>query len=81
MCPVVHSFSQLVQEMINSEKEYVKDVEFVSSHHLKQMEREDVPPETASQKEAIFRNIDDIKAFHSRLLDMHYILHHREDYN
>ncbi|XP_041965151.1 obscurin isoform X14 [Alosa sapidissima] len=56
---------QLIQEMINSEAEYVKEMEFVSSHHLKQMESEEIPPEIASQKETIFRNIDDIKAFHS----------------
>ncbi|XP_062373266.1 obscurin isoform X2 [Sardina pilchardus] len=56
---------QLIQEMINSEAEYVKEMEFVSSHHLKQMESEEVPPEMASQKDTIFRNIDDIKAFHS----------------
>ncbi|XP_048102109.1 obscurin isoform X12 [Alosa alosa] len=56
---------QLIQEMINSEAEYVKEMEFVSSHHLKQMESEEIPPEIASQKETIFRNIDDIKDFHS----------------
>lgn len=57
--------------MIDSEAKYVKEMEFVTSHHLKQMESEEVPPEILSQKDTIFRNIGDIKALHSRFVDMH----------
>ncbi|XP_039458409.1 obscurin [Oreochromis aureus] len=57
---------QLIQELINGESEFVKEVEFFTSHHLKHADSSDAPPDVTSQKEAIFRNIDDIKSFHSK---------------
>ncbi|XP_052332723.1 obscurin-like isoform X11 [Oncorhynchus keta] len=56
---------QLIQDMINSEAEFVKEMDFFTSHHIKQVESPDTPPDITSQKEAIFRNINEIKAFHS----------------
>ncbi|XP_063074266.1 obscurin isoform X13 [Engraulis encrasicolus] len=56
---------QLIQEMINTEAEYVKDMDVISANHLKKMECGDVPPDVSNQKETIFRNIDDLSAFHS----------------
>ncbi|XP_062259642.1 obscurin isoform X11 [Platichthys flesus] len=57
---------QLIQEMINGESEFVKEVDFFTSHHMKHADIPDAPPDVNSQKETIFRNIDDIKSFHSR---------------
>nr|XP_024661628.1 obscurin isoform X12 [Maylandia zebra] len=57
---------QLIQELINGESEFVKEVEFFTSHHLKHADSSDAPPDVTSQKEAIFRNIDDIKSFHNK---------------
>ncbi|XP_073720238.1 obscurin isoform X44 [Misgurnus anguillicaudatus] len=59
---------QLIQELINTESEFLKEVEFFTSHHLKHVEEESAPPHIASQKETIFRNINDLKAFHSSSL-------------
>nr|XP_023671298.1 obscurin [Paramormyrops kingsleyae] len=57
---------QLIQEIITSEEEFVKEMEFFTSHHLKHLETStDVPASVSSQKEAIFRNIKDIDSFHS----------------
>ncbi|KAK6310836.1 hypothetical protein J4Q44_G00188910 [Coregonus suidteri] len=56
---------QLIQDMINSEAEFVKEMDFFTSHHVKQVESPDAPSDVTSQKEAIFRNINEIKAFHS----------------
>eukprot|EP00063_Salmo_salar_P021265 XP_013996100.1 PREDICTED: obscurin isoform X27 [Salmo salar] len=56
---------QLIQDMINSEAEFVKEMDFFTSHHVKQVESPDAPSDITSQKEAIFRNINEIKAFHS----------------
>lgn len=58
--------SQLVQELINTETEFLKEIEFVTSHHLKRVDEESTPPDIASQKETIFRNMSDLKSFHSR---------------
>ncbi|XP_064869572.1 obscurin-like isoform X6 [Oncorhynchus nerka] len=57
---------QLIQDMINSEAEFVKEMDFFTSHHIKQVESPDTPSDITSQKEAIFRNINEIKAFHSQ---------------
>ncbi|XP_041848261.1 obscurin-like [Melanotaenia boesemani] len=57
---------QLIQDLINGESEFVKEVNFFTSHHLKHADCPDVPPDVSGQKEVIFRNIDDIKSFHSK---------------
>ncbi|XP_030258917.1 obscurin isoform X11 [Sparus aurata] len=57
---------QLIHDLINGESEFVKEVDFFTSHHLKHADVPDAPPEVSSQKDAIFRNIDDIKSFHSK---------------
>ncbi|KAK3571997.1 hypothetical protein QTP86_021336 [Hemibagrus guttatus] len=56
---------QLIQELITSEKEFVKELDFVTSHHLKHIDEESTPPEIRTHKSAIFRNINDISSFHS----------------
>ncbi|XP_068459615.1 obscurin isoform X1 [Clinocottus analis] len=57
---------QLIQDLINGESEFVKEIDFFTSHHLKHADGPDAPPDISSQKEAIFRNIDEIKSFHSK---------------
>lgn len=58
--------SQLIQELITSEKEFIKEMDFVTSHHLKHIDQESTLPEIRRHKETIFRNISDISTFHSR---------------
>jgi len=60
----------MIQDLINSEAEFVKEMEFFTSHHVCHGDH----PDVATQKEVIFRNIGDIKAFHggwvhTRVLD------------
>ncbi|XP_030218591.1 obscurin isoform X3 [Gadus morhua] len=55
---------QLIQDLVSSEAEFVKDMEFFTSHHVKHGSHPDAPADVSAQKEAIFRNIEDIKAFH-----------------
>ncbi|XP_058481105.1 obscurin [Solea solea] len=57
---------QLIQELMNGESEFVKEMNFFTSHHMKHADSPDTPPDVSSQKETIFRNIDDIKSFHSK---------------
>ncbi|XP_078120450.1 LOW QUALITY PROTEIN: obscurin [Sander vitreus] len=57
---------QLIQDLINGESQFVKEVDFFTSHHMKHADSPDAPPDVSSQKEAIFRNIDNIKSFHSK---------------
>ncbi|CAL8345067.1 unnamed protein product [Merluccius merluccius] len=57
---------QMIQELINSETEFVKEMEFFTSHHVKHADHPDAPADVTTQRDAIFRNIEDIKAFHGR---------------
>ncbi|RVE61724.1 hypothetical protein OJAV_G00176130 [Oryzias javanicus] len=57
---------QLIQDLINGESEFVREVDFFTSHHQKHADSPDAPPDISTQKETIFRNIDDIKTFHSK---------------
>ncbi|KAM9322751.1 LOW QUALITY PROTEIN: obscurin [Pholidichthys leucotaenia] len=57
---------QLIQDLVNGESEFVKEVDYFTSHHLNHANSPDAPPDVTSQKEAIFRNIDDIRSFHSK---------------
>ena len=55
---------QLIQDLVSSEVEFVKEMEFFTSHHVKHGDSPDAPADVSSQKDAIFRNIEDIKSFH-----------------
>ncbi|XP_064495791.1 obscurin [Pseudopipra pipra] len=58
--------SVLIQELLISEEDYIQDLQFLLTHHLKYTETcPNVPGAVASQKSTIFRNIDDIGHFHS----------------
>uniref|UniRef100_A0A672TQ42 Obscurin n=1 Tax=Strigops habroptila TaxID=2489341 RepID=A0A672TQ42_STRHB len=60
--------SVLIQELLISEEDYIQDLQFLLTHHLKYTETcSNVPGAVASQKSTIFRNIDDIAHFHSRV--------------
>ncbi|GAB0185061.1 obscurin [Grus japonensis] len=58
--------SVLMQELLISEEDYIQDLQFLQTHHLKYTETcPNVPGAVASQRSTIFRNIDDIARFHS----------------
>ncbi|PKK31952.1 obscurin, cytoskeletal calmodulin and titin-interacting RhoGEF, transcript variant X8 [Columba livia] len=60
--------SVLIQELLISEEDYIQDLQFLQSHHIKYTEIcPTVPGAVASQKATIFRNIDDIARFHSSI--------------
>uniref|UniRef100_A0A4W3IF19 Obscurin n=2 Tax=Callorhinchus milii TaxID=7868 RepID=A0A4W3IF19_CALMI len=54
-----------VQDLIISEEEYVRDMQFFVKHHVKHTETSpDVPLSVANVKGAIFRNVNEIADFH-----------------
>ncbi|XP_068604975.1 obscurin [Brachionichthys hirsutus] len=59
---------QMIQDLMNSESEFVKEMDFFTSHHLEHTDSTDAPSELTSHKDAIFRNIGDINSFHSKAL-------------
>ncbi|XP_061652379.1 obscurin isoform X5 [Phyllopteryx taeniolatus] len=56
---------QLIQDIIGGESEFVKEMDFFTCHHLRHADTPDAPTDVSSQREAIFRNIKDLKDFHS----------------
>ncbi|KAG9472589.1 hypothetical protein GDO78_018425 [Eleutherodactylus coqui] len=59
--------STIIQDLLSSEKEYVRDLQFLQTHHLTYTESTtDIPEAVATQKSVIFRNISDIGDFHAR---------------
>nr|XP_028607457.1 LOW QUALITY PROTEIN: obscurin [Podarcis muralis] len=58
--------SLIIQDLLNTEEEFVKDLEFLQTHHIQFTETcPVVPVALSSQKLIIFRNITDITHFHS----------------
>ncbi|XP_061695247.1 obscurin isoform X3 [Syngnathoides biaculeatus] len=57
---------QLIQDIIGGESEFVKEMDFFTCHHLRHADSPDAPTDVSSQREAIFRNIHDLKDFHGR---------------
>ncbi|KAJ6655088.1 hypothetical protein lerEdw1_005992 [Lerista edwardsae] len=57
--------SLIIQDLLNSEEEFVKDLQFLQTHHIQYTETcPIVPPAVSSQKLIIFRNITDVTHFH-----------------
>ncbi|XP_023563514.1 obscurin isoform X3 [Octodon degus] len=61
--------STVIRELLTSEQEFVGELHFLQSHHMQHLDRcPHVPTAVASQKEVIFRNVQDIGRFHSSFL-------------
>lgn len=56
----------IIDEMINTEHEYVKSLEYILEHYLPLMESTQLPPTLIGQKNVIFGNIERICDFHKR---------------
>ncbi|XP_026548058.1 obscurin-like, partial [Notechis scutatus] len=58
--------SLIIQDLLGTEEEYVKDLQFLQTHHIQFTETcPAVPVAVSNQKPVIFRNITDITQFHS----------------
>ncbi|ETE58204.1 hypothetical protein L345_16075 [Ophiophagus hannah] len=59
--------SLIIQDLLGTEEEYVKDLQFLQTHHIQFTETcPAVPVAVSNQKPVIFRNITDITHFHSK---------------
>uniref|UniRef100_G1KFS2 Obscurin, cytoskeletal calmodulin and titin-interacting RhoGEF n=1 Tax=Anolis carolinensis TaxID=28377 RepID=G1KFS2_ANOCA len=58
--------SPIIQDLLNSEEEFVKDLQFLQTHHIQYTETcPNIPAAVSSQKLIIFRNVTDLTHFHS----------------
>ncbi|XP_015279814.1 PREDICTED: obscurin, partial [Gekko japonicus] len=59
--------SLVIQDMLNSEEEFVKDLQFLQTHHVQYTETcPSIPAAVSNQKFIVFRNITEITHFHSK---------------
>lgn len=51
-------------ELLETEKRYVRDLQFVIENYLQELSKIDCPKQVREKREFIFSNIEDIFAFH-----------------
>ncbi|CAH0762684.1 unnamed protein product [Bemisia tabaci] len=56
----------ILREMITTERDYVKSLEYVIENYISELVREDIPQALRGQRNVIFGNIEKIYEFHSQ---------------
>ena len=56
----------IIDEMITTEHEYVKSLEYILVHYLPLMDMETLPPTLKGKANILFGNIERIYEFHKR---------------
>ena len=55
-----------MSEMIQTERDYVKSLQFVIDNYLPEMLRDDVPQALRGKRNVVFGNLEQIHQFHSQ---------------
>ena len=55
-----------MNEMIQTERDYVRSLEFVINHYIPELSRDDVPPALRGKRNLLFGNVEKIYEFNSR---------------
>ena len=56
----------IVDEMVSTEREYVRSLRYVTQQYFPEMERPDLPQELRGQRCVVFGNLENILDFHSQ---------------
>lgn len=56
----------MVKELVDTEDEFVKDMQHVVNTYLKEMDNPRMPKELRDQKDALFLNFKEICDFHDK---------------
>uniref|UniRef100_A0A8C1XDN5 Pleckstrin homology domain containing, family G (with RhoGef domain) member 4 n=1 Tax=Cyprinus carpio TaxID=7962 RepID=A0A8C1XDN5_CYPCA len=68
-CPLSLSFSKLrhiVDEMVTTEREYVRSLRYIIDNYFPEMERADLPQDLRGKRSVIFGNLEKLVDFHSQ---------------
>jgi len=57
-----------VKELIETEEDFCRDMQFIATTYLKQLENAKTPPELREQKESLFGCFKEISEFHNDVL-------------
>ncbi|XP_027002867.2 quattro isoform X1 [Tachysurus fulvidraco] len=68
----------IMEELLQTEREYVKALGYVMEHYFPELERQDVPQDLRGQRGSIFGNLEKLKEFHQHqfLKDLELCLKH-----
>ncbi|PWS21506.1 hypothetical protein DKP78_23215, partial [Enterococcus faecium] len=55
----------ILDEMISSEREYVRSLGYVIQHYFPEMERLDLPQDLRGKRSILFGNLEKLWAFHT----------------
>ena len=56
----------IVDEMVTTEREYVRSVRYIIEHYFPEMERLDLPQDLRGKRSVIFGNLEKLVDFHSQ---------------
>nr|XP_015224056.1 PREDICTED: pleckstrin homology domain-containing family G member 4B-like isoform X2 [Lepisosteus oculatus] len=56
----------IVDEMVTTEREYVRSLRYVIDHYFPEMERQDLPQDLRGKRSVIFGNLEKLVDFHSQ---------------
>ncbi|XP_049818599.1 uncharacterized protein LOC109601686 isoform X4 [Aethina tumida] len=63
----------IIKEMIETERDYVKSLDYIIVNYIPELQREDIPQALRGQRNTVFGNVEKIYEFHSQ-----YFLHELE---
>lgn len=63
-CWLDSKLQHIMEELLQTEREYVKALGYVMEHYLPELERQDVPQDLRGQRGSIFGNLEKLREFH-----------------
>lgn len=78
LCCMRSKLQHIMEELLQTEREYVKALGYVMEHYFPELERQDVPQDLRGQRGSIFGNLEKLKEFHQHqfLKDLELCLRH-----
>ena len=56
----------IVEEMVTTEREYVRSLHYIIHHYFPEMERADLPQDLRGKRSVVFGNLEKLLEFHSQ---------------
>ncbi len=60
------TLSHIMREMIQTERDYVKSLQFIIENYIPEVMRDDIPQSLRGKRNVIFGNLEKIYEFHSQ---------------
>ncbi|KAJ8979827.1 hypothetical protein NQ317_014958, partial [Molorchus minor] len=60
------TLTYIIKEMIDTERDYVKSLDYIIVNYIPELQREDIPQALRGQRNTVFGNVEKIYEFHSQ---------------